>query len=95
MTKVVNLRQDKFDIYIGRKCFGYERSKWSNPFNISSTTTREEVLKRYETYLRNQPLLLKALSELVGKTLGCWCKPKPCHGDVLVKLLNERRLGHV
>ena len=26
---------------------------------------------------------------LVGKTLGCWCKPNPCHGDVLVKLVQE------
>jgi hypothetical protein len=26
---------------------------------------------------------------LVGKTLGCWCKPNPCHGDVLVKLVRE------
>lgn len=26
---------------------------------------------------------------LAGKTLGCWCKPNPCHGDVLVKLVQE------
>ena len=26
-----------------------------------------------------------ALSELRGKTLGCWCAPEPCHGDVLAR----------
>ena len=29
------------------------------------------------------------LGELRGKILGCWCKPKPCHGDILVKLVEE------
>ena len=29
------------------------------------------------------------LEELEGKTLGCWCKPKTCHGDVLVELVND------
>ena len=26
---------------------------------------------------------------LAGKTLGCWCKPKPCHGAALVNLVRE------
>ena len=34
--------------------------------------------------------LMKALPELQGKTLGCWCKPKACHGDVLVRLIEEK-----
>lgn len=35
------------------------------------------------------------LDELRGKTLGCWCintdkeTPVKCHGQVLLKLLNE------
>lgn len=37
--------------------------------------------------------LMKSLPELKGKTLGCWCKPYPCHGDVLVELLNELEGG--
>ena len=24
-----------------------------------------------------------------GKRLGCWCKPNKCHGDIIIKLLNE------
>jgi Domain of unknown function (DUF4326) len=26
---------------------------------------------------------LAALAALHGKTLGCWCAPRPCHGEVL------------
>lgn len=25
----------------------------------------------------------------VGKVLGCFCKPKACHGDILAEVLNE------
>ena len=32
---------------------------------------------------------MKRLPELKGKSLGCWCKPEACHGDVLVRLLAE------
>ena len=31
---------------------------------------------------------LKDLHELKGKTLGCFCKPKRCHGDILVELVS-------
>ena len=30
-------------------------------------------------------------SELKGKTLGCWCKPKKCHGDILLEIANDLR----
>ena len=33
---------------------------------------------------------MNSLHELKGKQLGCWCKPGVCHGDVLVKLYNEK-----
>jgi len=31
------------------------------------------------------------MDELKGKTLGLWCKPKQCHGDVLLELLAEQK----
>jgi hypothetical protein len=31
--------------------------------------------------------LLNDLHELEGKTLGCFCKPLACHGDVLKDLV--------
>ncbi len=67
-------------VYIGRG------SKWGNPFKIGRDGSREEVIKKYENYIMNKPELLAGLHELRGKTLGCYCKPAACHGDVLARL---------
>lgn len=90
MVNVVNCKHDKFDVYIGRECYGYKASKWANPFIIKKDGSRSECIKKYETYLLNNDILMNSLHELVGKTLGCWCKPnKQCHGDVLKKYVER------
>jgi hypothetical protein len=83
LTRVVHHRQENYDVYIGRP------SKWGNPFVIGTDGTRALVIEKYESWIRNNPDLLKDLHELKGKTLGCWCSPRACHGDVLVKLVEE------
>jgi hypothetical protein len=83
MTKVVNCKTSKYDIYIGRP------SQWGNPFVIGIDGTREEVIIKYEKHVRTSPILMRLLPNLAGKTLGCWCPPAPCHGDVLIKILKE------
>ncbi len=80
MTTVVHCKREPFDIYIGRP------SKWGNPFAIGKDGTREEVIEKYRQYIQQRPELMSALPELKGKRLGCWCKPKACHGDVLAEL---------
>lgn len=85
--KVVHCKKEKCDIYIGRP------NKWGNPFSIGKDGTREEVIIKYEEWIRNNPELLKDLHELKGKTLGCWCSPKACHGDILIKLIKELENG--
>ena len=71
------------------------RSDWYNPFKIDKPNkprdgTRAEVIEKYERYLRTErPDLLARLPKLEGKTLACWCKPKACHGEVLLKLIEE------
>lgn len=81
--KVVHCKKDPYDIYIGRP------SKWGNPFVIGEHGTRTKVIKMYREWIKNQSELLKELPSLKGKILGCWCKPLPCHGDILLELLNE------
>jgi Domain of unknown function (DUF4326) len=44
------------------------------------------VLTEFRIYLFNQPELLKQIHGLKDKTQGCWCKPLPCHGDILAEL---------
>ncbi len=87
-TTVVNLRKDKFDVYIGRPGKGQE-GKWGNPFSsYRDGITVEESIRKYEEYLLNTPTLLDNIHELQDKVLGCFCKPGPCHGDVLAKYAN-------
>ncbi|MEU6721661.1 DUF4326 domain-containing protein [Nonomuraea sp. NPDC046802] len=80
---VVHSKRSHYDVYIGRP------SKWGNPFVIGRDGNREQVIARYEQWLTEQPQLLAALHELTGKILGCWCAPRPCHGDVLARLANQ------
>ncbi len=87
MTKVVNLKKEPYDIYIGRG------SKWGNPFKIGQDGNREEVILKYLNYILNKPELIKDLDELEGKRLGCFCKPLPCHGDILIILLTLKKKG--
>ncbi len=81
MSKVVHCKKEKFDIYIGRP------SIWGNPFTIGRDGTREEVIAKYKIYITQNSELMSKLHLLSGKILGCWCKPKACHGDVLIELL--------
>ena len=83
MTEVVNARDSDYDVLIARP------SKWGNPFRIGRDGNRDQVIKMYEVHIRCRPDLIAALTELAGKRLGCYCKPLPCHGDVLLKLLAE------
>ncbi len=92
-TKVVNLHNEKCDVYIGRG------SIWGNPYKIgdcltgqSKKSTREDVIEAYRRYfkemIKTKEFHDKALA-LQGKTLGCFCKPKACHGDVIVDWLKS------
>jgi len=88
MTAVVNKKSgEAFDVFIGRP------SKWGNPFLIGRDGSRATVIQKYERWLRQQPELMACLPELKGKTLGCFCKPAPCHGDVLARLLTEQEMA--
>ena len=84
MTRVVNKYYENYDVYIGRG------SKWGNPFVIGTDGSRSDVINKYERWIRTQVHLLDSLNDLRDKTLGCFCKPRACHGDVLVRLLNEK-----
>lgn len=84
MTKVVHCKKDPYDVYIGRP------GPFGNPFEIGKDGNREEVVTQYAEWVLTQPELLAIIkAELRNKTLGCWCAPKLCHGDILAKIANE------
>lgn len=65
-------------------------SIFGNPFPITSTVDRDTVIRKYEEWVRNQPEVLAAIQALPhDAVLGCFCAPKPCHGDVIVKIWKE------
>lgn len=79
---VVHCKKSPHDVYIGRP------SIWGNPYAIGRDGTRAEVVAKYEAGLTEE-LRARAKIELKGKTLGCWCAPQACHGDVLSRIANE------
>ena len=95
-TRIVNKYKHSFDVYIGRG------SKWGNDWSHKEgtkakfkTKTVEESIEKYREWITqgnengDGRHLLNDLHELKGKTLGCYCVPGPCHGDVLIELVNR------
>jgi hypothetical protein len=86
-AKVVNIRKEKCDVYIGRP------SIFGNPFEIGKDGTREEVINKFYSYfyhrLYHDMEFVNKVKELQGKKLGCFCAPLPCHGDIIVKFLDQ------
>lgn len=82
--RVVHCKRERYTRYIGRP------SILGNPFSIGPDGTREEVIEKYHEWAPTQPRVMKAIADLhEDDVLGCWCKPKACHGDVIVEIWNE------
>ena len=89
MSTVDMRRTSEYDVRIDR------RTKWGNPFQMRHEDERSKVIELYREWLwreiKQGRIDLKELAALDGKTLGCWCAPKPCHGDVLAKAASWAR----
>jgi hypothetical protein len=96
-TTVVNLRKEPYDVYIGRAQKGkmsVEYGYFGNPFHLSAGEPRGSTIERYRAYfnerIADDPEFKAAVESLRGKRLGCFCKPAPCHGDVIVEYLEAQ-----
>lgn len=72
-------------------------TQFGNPFRLKEDGgeyTREESVAKYREWFKNKiqddPDFRESVEELRGETLGCWCKPKACHGDVILEYLRGR-----
>lgn len=94
--------EDTSNVYIGRKGVVFingERypkkdSIFANPYKIGKNIDREQVLDLYRKFMeeniqQNKIYYVNELSKLKGKKLGCWCHPEPCHGDILLGLIEK------
>jgi len=91
-TKVVNLYKDDYDVYIGRAGRG-ESGSFGNPFSIKQFGRDGSIEKFKEYFLRrveDDLTFRDKVLDLRGKTLGCFCAPKRCHGEVIVEWLEEQ-----
>lgn len=96
-TTLINMRNnptDEVDFYIGDKTdsTNFEVSQFRNPFD-KAEKGRDGAVTHYMIYFYRRYLseveFRESVHGLEGKTLGCWCYPRRCHGEVIVDLLNR------
>jgi hypothetical protein len=97
LHKLKQYKVDCIDILIGRP------SVLQNPFPITKDCTRAECLNKFRIYLKNEIIKkgivykeLRRIQILEEQNthkiirLLCFCKPLPCHGDILLYKLENR-----
>lgn len=86
------------NIYIGRRNLTHrlESSPLQNPYPVNKDMSRDVSIEKFRRHLwdkikRDDPGVMSILYRihlelLLEKDtyLSCWCKPLPCHGDVIV-----------
>ena len=85
--KVVNIKKEEYDVYIGRG------SPFGNPYRIGVDGTRDEVIEKYKKYFYSRlecDIVFKCMvQELRNKVLGCHCKLKNCHCDIIKEYVEK------
>lgn len=90
MTTVVNIHYDAYDVYIGRAGHGFD-GYFGNPYSAASRTVNIQFFESYfYGRVEKDPLFRARVLALKGKRLGCFCKPKACHGEVIAEYLNTQ-----
>jgi len=86
-------------LYVGRAGNGFTASPLANPYplkNSAGDTERVDVLSKYRSWLFNQiqsknEAVIAELTMIASlkPTLICYCSPKPCHADTIVKAVEH------
>lgn len=80
--------------YIGRRTRqGHPQSPLANPFSVKKHGLNG-ALTLYRQHLLSRPDLLTNVDDLCGLTLGCWCAPGLCHGDLLAQIANRSEVKY-
>lgn len=97
MIKVINQHAPKKypRVFIGRG------SVLGNPYHITPTRTREQVIELYHDWFAKKLMdldedVMNAMADIIelekehGRVdLQCFCAPQACHGDVIKMYLQE------
>lgn len=92
MTQILNIR-NLSDAMISGDIVKVDRSSnWGNPFLMMGEEDRNAVCDKFEKYaLWRLTIEPDWLDPLKGKYLACWCYPRRCHAETLLKLANAEK----
>ena len=89
-------RGDGGDTYMATNVMPRVLGWLGNPYKTKEAGgrySREESIKKFrEAFyerLETDARFRRRVHKLQGKQLVCYCKPKPCHGDVIAEYLNS------
>ena len=90
---VVNKYKSSYTVYIGRgSVFGnkYTHRPLDSTKATHQVASSKEAIECFEKDLLTDKALMAEVRNLhgTGAVLGCFCKPKACHGDVIAKYAN-------
>jgi len=100
LVEVVNLRKKTYHEYIGRHKGQHmlsnsvqigDRGWLGNPFTLREHSRSASIQKFKEAFLekvQNDSRFRTAVLNIRGR-LGCYCKPRECHGDVIAEYINK------
>lgn len=104
IPRLVNIRGTRdvqppiYSVYIGRRMtmggWDLQASIFANPFKAKDGDI-SGMVNNYREWVLQQPHIMDRLKDLRDQTLGCWCYPNQCHGDVLIDLYVEKVLGGI
>ena len=96
---------NNYPIYRGGSILGnpYTDKPVDKTRAIYHVANRDEAIKRYDSYFDTMYGANESFTELVDEIyekykngedvyLECYCKPLPCHGDIIAKKLQQRLL---
>lgn len=104
LPRVANLLHGEYDVYIGRQKsgmhFGNPFSSKENSLAGIKVETHSESLECFRDWLygiahqdvepERRQWVLNNIHLLYNKTLGCYCKPKKCHGDIYLEFILDQ-----
>lgn len=110
-TKVVNIhKKERCDVFIGRRKdtdfhFGNPYALGKSAVTLLCRPDRYSCLMAFYDWIsgvadqhiepERRQWILENLETLRGKSLGCFCHPSVCHGDIYRVLLGEATLDEV
>jgi hypothetical protein len=83
-------------VYIGRpSIFGNpvvkgQTCKICGQFHATAGSTLPCYVAYFESRITKDMEFRRAVLALHGKTLVCWCKPAPCHGDIMAEWIDAQ-----